>query len=275
MTNTRYIGPVDHIAQIDRLQAHAGFKVVMITTPDEHGQIKLMGPHHYEAPYSFSADSNCSFKKHSHGFESCTCGFYSYKHAKDALKHWQNECGAFANQAIVRVALSQKVVVCENGFRSTHQRVTRISMPPCWNCNINAGVFMVPHSAGFFVAGCSSCVGENPALLQDSYTFAEFSEKFSPSGYSRMEVNSFAREITQAETPDKTVKAALKLWGNKVSRFLEPDYTFKEIEPWIRQALKDKDLPTLKQILSITQSSIDALMAEGNNFREEQTTSND
>lgn len=252
MTNTRYIGPVNHIAQIDRLQARAGFKVLMIAVPDENGNIAISGPHHYNKPYTLSSDSLCHLTKRSdHDFTTCSCGFYSYSHASPVLTHWEKECGGFSNQALVRVALSQKVVVCEKGYRSSHQRVTSIVMPPCWKCSA-AGTMMVPHSAGYFVAGCESCLDETPSLREASYTFGEFAEKFSPEGYSGIKITSYAQGSD---------------WGKMVAMALEPDYAIKKVEPMILKAMEDKDLPTLKQILALTQSSIDVLMAEGNDFR--------
>lgn len=253
MTNTRYIGPVDHIAQIDRLQARTGFKVVMITIPDENGNIAISGPHHYDKPYTLSSDSVCHVSKtDTHDFEVCACGFYSYNHALGALHHWHSECGGFSNQALVRVALSQKVVVCEKGYRSSHQRVTSIVMPPCWNCSTSAGTMMVPHSAGYFVAGCETCLDDVPTLREVSYTFDEFSEKFSPSGYSRMKITSYDGNPVSVMNGND--------WKMNVLKTLEPDFHLKQVEPLVEKMVKEGDLSHLKILLSLVQSSIDGLM---------------
>lgn len=269
MTNTRFIGQINEISEVDRLQARHGFKVVMLKTPDKKGNVLLSGPHHYHHSYELSADSTC-VKGHN-SFEQCSCGFYSYNSASDALTHYWKECGGYMNQALVRVALSQKVVVCEKGYRSSHQRVVKVVMPGCWNCTYKPGTYMVPHTSGYFVTGCESCVASIPSLRDTVFTFDEFSEKFSPEGYTKFEVTSVAVHADPATYKNPTTdavdlirrKEAFDSRKMEVLYALEPEYNGEQAAIWLRKMIETKDIPALKRLIATAQTSVDELIAGG------------
>lgn len=252
MTNTRYIGTINKV-EVDRLQAHIGYKVVMITTPDKNGNIQLVGPHYHQQPYGFSADASCTMENsRKHSFLDCTCGFYSYTEIEPTIKHWRNECGGYSNQAIVKVALSQKVVVCENGYRSSHQRALHFLMPHCWNCP-NPGTHMVPHQKGYFVPGCDDCItqpvsvkknGPGKTVRDLSYSFDEFSEKFSPAGFGRIKVSSVS-DI-----------------GKQAVGILEPEREWKQVQRLIDAIAAKGDMVTLQAISGYSNKVLDELMEQ-------------
>jgi len=183
MTNTRYIGQVVSHQTTDRLSARIGYKVVGVWTGSEDGVMKVVPPHFSENSFDLSADSKCSGHK---DYASCSCGFYAYSTVESTISHWRNECGGFANLAIVQVALSGDVVVAENGYRASHQRIKRILMPHCWNCSA-AGVRFVYHESKFLVAGCEAC-----SANVNSISFADFATQHSPTGFNPVEVLSAA-----------------------------------------------------------------------------------
>lgn len=237
MTNKRFIGQVNSVEEVDRIQARVGYKVAMITVPDNEGKIQLSGPHFYTTSYNLSADSSCARpQRKNHDFMKCTCGFYSYTDIDKTVQHWHAECGGYANQAIMKVALSQKVIVCDNGYRASHQRVMHILMPHCWNCP-KAGSYMVPHDSGYFVTGCEDCAKiplgeESGRTVRDlSYSFDEFSRKFSPEGFSRMAISSASN------------------MGRQAAAILDPSFSLRRVKEIIDSMASNDDSSAVTEVI--------------------------
>jgi len=176
-------------------------------SPDEHGDVKLYGPHHSNIHYGFSDEALCKTKKPCTHFESCSCGFYGYNLVEDALEHWKNQCdGKFDTTAVlVQVAFSGKVTVCEKGYRSSHQRIKKILLSSCCLCS-NAGEMIAPHENGNMVPLCGTCFSQTPVKQPKSFfrkkevpsertsvkalTFDDFSRRYSPTGFKEMQIGS-------------------------------------------------------------------------------------
>lgn len=175
--------------------------------PDERGDVKLYGPHHSHHNYGFSDEAVCSNNKPCTNFEGCSCGFYGYNLIDDALEHWRKQCSGEANVAsvLVQVAFSGKVVVCEKGYRASHQRVKKILLNRCCLCE-NTAEMITPHENGDMVPLCTGCFNsakvkhtggffkkksnpvERPAI--PALTFSEFAERHSPTGFNPMQLAS-------------------------------------------------------------------------------------
>lgn len=204
MTNTHYIGQVNNSDKVDRISPRLGYKVVALHF-DKKGDLKVVPPHFIENEFDFSADSEC--RTNHKNFDNCSCGFYAYNNVPGVIDHWKNACGGYSNQVIVEVALSGDVVVAEKGYRASHQRIRRVVMPPCWNCEKNAGTTLLRHQQDFIVAGCDECVSSIKGL-EGIISFNEFSEKYSPEGFAPVKVSSvkdFQTEALLLLMPEKTV----------------------------------------------------------------------
>jgi len=191
LTNTRYIGNVTGGDEsIDRISARVGYKVAGLWAGDD-GKVKLVSPHYFTDKFELSDDSKCAngHKK----FGECSCGFYAYNDVTRAVRHWRSECGGYANFAVLQVGLSGSVVVAENGYRATHQRVKKILMPRCWSCD-QAGTQFVYHENKFLVAGC-----DKHAKGVRTLSFTDFAEQNSPEGFKPIEVLSAKSLSLEAE----------------------------------------------------------------------------
>lgn len=267
MTNTRFIGNMNEVKEFDRLQARRGYKAIMITNPDKQGNVKVAGPHYYTLPYGFSADSTCEKQsRQSHDFVQCDCGFYSYTDPNDAISHYFNECGGWDNQILVEVALSQKVVVCDKGFRSSHQRVTRMLMPGCWNCE-HPGSFMVPHASGYLVVGCQKCITEL-SLENIAITFDDFSAQHSPEGFNPIAIASKrlrgdrSKYVTNGKVNHAARTAELNLRRQSIIEYLNPSYSLEKANEWVKKMVESGDLKMLQQLQATVQSSIEEMQFE-------------
>lgn len=245
MTNTNYIGGVKSFSNNDKLTPYKGFKVVGLKVPKENEELEVVGPHYYAVPYTLSADSSCK-KKDKCDFSSCSCGFYSYANVESALKHWSNDCGGNANLPLVQVALSQKVVICENGYRASHQRIARILMPHCWNCP-NPGSYMVAHESGLFVTGCDACMDKYPTIKASSLLFKDFAAKYTPKGVSEIEIYSAAD------------------LGKEAMGFLNPEHRIEKAREAIAALVDAKDVFALQTLANEIKVATDGLVASAFN----------
>lgn len=188
MTNTRLIGGVEGFSPSSENRPYVGYKVVGIRNPTETDGVSLFGPHYSKKLYGISAGHSCPRHRWGRSFESCQCGFYAYTNVESAVKHWEKECRAASNLAIVEVVLSGDIVVCKNGYRATRQRITKVLFPNCWNCS-EPGKFLVPHKAGSLVAACENCVTKY-SLTQSSISFDVFEKKASLPKFKRISISS-------------------------------------------------------------------------------------
>ena len=169
-----------------RITPYMGFKIA--TLVNSKGALMFRGPHRLHLPYLPADASKCRFENmRNHTFENHSCGFYAYDDITQAASHWEHHSGRSLDCAILEVALSGEVEVCEEGYRATKQRVTRVIMPPCWLCADKAGVGMLPHSARSFVTGCADCVARVKAqnLL---ISFEDFAEQHKMEGFAPFKV---------------------------------------------------------------------------------------
>lgn len=245
MTNTNYIGGVKSFSNNDKLTPYKGYKVVGLKVPKGDEKLEIVGPHYYAVPYGVSADSTCK-KGAKCDFSTCSCGFYSYADVNSALRHWAKECGGNANLPMIQVALSQKVVICENGYRASHQRIARILMPHCWNCS-NAGTYMVAHESGLFVTGCDSCMDKFPKIKESSLQFKDFAEKYSPEGSAVMEIYSAAD------------------LGKEAQKLLNPEHLFDKAMEAIKDLVDAKDIFALQTLAGEIKNSTDSLVSSAFN----------
>ncbi len=179
MTNSLFIG--EPLGPIFPSEAPIfGYKVV--TMRWNSGDPVIVPPHYYMNEKKLSAESHCR-KKHptNDSFQKCSCGFYSYHTAGEATRHLRN-FGYGSNCFVVQVALSGTVIEAENGMKSTRQRVRQLIVPPCWNCNKLASVF-VEHEEGYLVSACDEC---SAALKRIS--FDEFQKKTQQEGFNPISV---------------------------------------------------------------------------------------
>jgi hypothetical protein len=190
MTNTHYIGSEKQQVETDKLSAYHGYKVVALGSLGE-GKADIVSPHFSQRKHAFADSSTCeagpSLKK-VHDFANCQCGFYSYSVPSEVINHWKDACGGYSNHALVEIAASGKVAVCENGFRSSHQRITKILFHNCWNCG-KKGEQIIQHSTGYYVAGCVDCLTKLD-VLDASLSFDEFAKINSVEGYAPLVVGS-------------------------------------------------------------------------------------
>lgn len=207
MTNTSFIGEVNRFSNNDKITPFVSYKVVSMLAPDERGDVKLYGPHHPKHRYGFSDAAVCKRKKPCTKFEKCVCGFYGYNEIEDAITHWLVQCDGIVNSSavIVQVAFSGQVVVCEKGYRASHQRVQKVILSGCCLCDKNA-TLLAPHKNGDLVPLCDDCSVNEPvqsakSLFGESQkqtqrpvipviTFDDFVERQSPSGFSTMKIGS-------------------------------------------------------------------------------------
>lgn len=194
MTNTRLIGGVEKFSPSSENRPYVGYKVVGIRNPSATGEIAIFGPHYSKKAYGVSAEHSCPKHRWRKSFESCQCGFYAYTSIEAAIKHWNRECLRSSNLAIVEVVLSGDIVVCQNGYRATRQRITKILFSNCWNCS-EPGVSLVPHKAGSLVAACQGCVSKF-ALQESAVGLDVFAQKASLPKFKRLTVSS-AESIKQ------------------------------------------------------------------------------
>lgn len=215
MTNTSFIGEVNRFSNNDKITPFVSYKVVSMLAPDEHGDVKLYGPHHPKHRYGFSDAAVCKRNKPCTKFEKCSCGFYGYSDINDAITHWLIQCDGIDNSpaAIVQVAFSGQVVVCEKGYRASHQRIQKVLLSGCCLCSKKADM-LAPHNNGDIVPLCNNCAAnepvqpakrlfgkgkisnERPAI--PAITFDDFVERQSPSGFSKMKIGS-ASYISEME----------------------------------------------------------------------------
>lgn len=179
MTNTHFIGKPEPHA-VDRLTARKGYKVVALRYNANTNTVETVSPHYPDVSFPLSADSVCAFNHKD--FIECPCGFYAYKTIDKAGIHWEQECRSFINFFVVEVALSGKVLVAENGYKASHQRITQVFLNNCWNCSGNSSGFAL-HDNGFLIPSCSKCSPENLSKEQ-------FSILFSPHGFAPVKVES-------------------------------------------------------------------------------------
>lgn len=190
MTNTHYIGSEKEQVEKDKLSAYNGYKVVALGSLGD-GKANIVSPHFSERKHGFADTSSCNLlggRKSSHNFATCHCGFYSYSTPSNVVSHWKDACGGYSNHVLVQIAVSGKVAVCENGYRSTQQRITKIIFPHCWNCSAK-GERIIQHASGYFVAGCMVCL-EKQDVLDSSLSFEDFSRINSLEGYAPLKVTS-------------------------------------------------------------------------------------
>jgi hypothetical protein len=208
MTNTSFIGGVNRYSNSDKITPFVSYKVVSMLNPDEHGDVKIFGPHHSFHHYGFSDEALCSTKKPCTHFEDCSCGFYGYSLVEDAISHWEKQCEGKYDTAValVQVAFSGKVTVCEKGYRASHQRIRKILFSSCCFCS-RPGEMIAPHENGSLVPICDGCLGKisgkapkarfgkrknSPANSLKTWSFDEFSARHSPSGFRGIEIGSIS-----------------------------------------------------------------------------------
>lgn len=197
---------------------------------------KLCPPHYSDHILKLADVSSClKGKKGNHDFASCTCGFYSYDSVEDALDHWKSVCGGFSNHVVVEIAVSGKVVVCEKGFRSTHQRITKIMFPRCWNC-VNRGEKIAEHSKGYFIAGCVDCLTKVNAL-DSAYDFATFAELNRVEGFEPLKVGSFKDTV---EDPYEF--------------FTGMNHTVLKVSELLKKLAEEGNLVAIDEVLSMSQN---------------------
>lgn len=205
MTNTNFIGKT-HTPTIDRLSARQGYKVVAFLYDEQNQSIRTVSPHYPEKSFPLSADSACRYGHTD--FVECGCGFYAYKTAEQALQHWVKECHSIFNFYIIEVALSGQVIVADNGYKASHQRVTKIFMSKCWNCE-KVGEGFALHDEGFLVTACFSCA-------RNVVNSGQFSQLFSPEGYRPIQIFSSpdfndVESLLQPEQATEKIKTAISL----------------------------------------------------------------
>lgn len=198
MTNTSMIGSINAAEPIDRLGAYYGYKAINLKVRDENGDYLFVSPHFRNHIYSTSASLGCHGKqdKPCENFERHTCGFYCYNTIEMAEHHWSFNASGYAHTALVKVALSGQVVVAEKGFRASHQRITDILLPKCWNNCESAGDSLVPHENGFLVSACKDCLDKIGFTAGLSH--AEYSKLVSLDGYTPVNVLSSNKILDDA-----------------------------------------------------------------------------
>lgn len=190
MTNTHYIGSEKNRLETDKLTAYKGYKVVALGSLGD-GKASIVSPHYSDRVQAFADTAVCGRgrdKYSSHDFGQCECGFYSYDTPEAVISHWKNACGGFSNHVLAEIAVSGKVVVCEHGYRSSQQRITKLLFPNCWNCN-KPGTAIIEHESGYYVAGCTNCLDRYQAT-DAGISFQKFSEINSLDGFAPLEVSS-------------------------------------------------------------------------------------
>ena len=240
MTNTRLIGGVQGFSSSDENRPYTGYKVVGLRNPAASGEVEFFGPHYSKKLYGVSASHYCPKHRWRKSFASCSCGFYAYASVEAAVKHWRTECRRSSNLAVVEVVLSGDVVVCQNGYRSTRQRITKILFPNCWNCS-EPGTRLVPHKAGSLVAACGECVARY-SLGGNAMDFAAFADKASLPKFRKL-VASSAADIA---------KEAPEFFG----------LNQKKNEEYLAQILASKDVFMLSKIADQINSGIETIISE-------------
>lgn len=159
-----------------------GYKIA--TLVHKRGGVMFRGPHRRRLPYKQLDKSRCLYSfMPKHDFESCSCGFYGYTTIARAAQHWAEYSEGSASCAIIEVAFSGEVEVCEEGYRASLQRVTRIILPPCYICHTNAGSKMVQDTHTTFASVCESCLEQKTHHKSSASRFEDFVVANSTQGY--------------------------------------------------------------------------------------------
>ena len=206
-TNTRYIGhDTAWVTPQERLGGHVGYKVVSLVP--RNGRIRVQPPHHPERMFELSDESRCDMGMRRHNFAECSCGFYAYNGLDAGIAHWREVCTGAANDMLVEVVLSGSVIVAEHGYRATHQRLTRVFLPPCFSCGTR-GEVLAYHASGYLVPACRNCTAGYRVL-----EFTDFTQQHSPTGFAPIQllpIVDFNVEIDQLRNGQQQVQSGRAL----------------------------------------------------------------
>lgn len=118
------IGPLEEVQQIDTI---VGYKTVHVTR-DDAGVYLISGmrdSYGIEATATCQAFSTMFDKKHKAPKLDCQCGFYAVK----------EKAGNYQYHVEAEVELYGTVIEHERGYRAEKQRILRLQMPCCFECN--------------------------------------------------------------------------------------------------------------------------------------------
>lgn len=243
MTNTSMIGKINDSEQnVDRLGAYYGFKAVDLKVKNAEGDFLFTSPHYSSHLYSTAASLFCKGKPgvECQNFTKHTCGFYSYNNVDKAIRHLQHHTHQYAHTALVKVAHFGTVVVAENGFRSSHQRITDILLPKCWNDCPSAGEFLVPHENGNLVSACGECLDK--IGYTGGLSHAEYSAAISLEGYAPVKVSS--TNIMRVDAP----------------KILQPELAYEAALKAMDSMVEDNQLMYLQKLSAEINSRMDTLV---------------
>lgn len=188
MTNTSFIGQESSIKVHDELTPYMGYKVIGILNPEGDTPLKMFGPHYNSKDHYYENMTPSFCTKSCKNFEKCSCGFYAYESYKKTFSHWVHESNAIRSFYIAKVAFSGTTVICENGARASIQRVVKLYIPCCWNCDNTAQTF-IKHSGGSLSPACQPCVDGLGDIDADALvSFDALSKCFSVTGFNPVEI---------------------------------------------------------------------------------------
>lgn len=187
MTNTIFIGAEASVAVHDQLTPYMGYKVIGILNPVGEEPLKIFGPHYNTKEYMYEnmAPSYCQHT--CQDFEKCSCGFYAYESSKETFSHWVHQANSIRSFLIAKVAFSGTTVICENGARGSIQRIVKLYVPCCWNCDNTAELF-VKHSGGSLSPACADCLDKFKVDDSITLSFSELSDKLTVDGFNPVKI---------------------------------------------------------------------------------------
>lgn len=187
MTNTIFIGAESSVAIHDQLTPYLGYKVIGILNPVGEEPLKIFGPHYHSKEYMYENMTPSYCKKSCEDFEKCSCGFYAYESSKETFSHWAHQANSIRSFLIAKVAFSGTTVICENGARGSIQRIIKLYVPCCWNCNNTAELF-VKHSGGSLSPACQSCLDKLNVDNSIVVSFQDLSDRLTVDGFNPVKI---------------------------------------------------------------------------------------
>lgn len=230
MTNTNFIGNESSINVHDSLTPYMGYKVVGIVNPETDKPVKMFGPHYTDTRFHYEnmTDAHCD-KRCGEGFAKCSCGFYAYEGYSKTYSHWVHEAHRVRSFFIAQIAFSGTTVICEDGARGKVQRIVKLFIPCCWNCEDGVAATFIRHEGGTLAPACQKCVDklggkDNEALM----SFDELSKLLTVDGFK----------------PVKIIPAPM----GGLQKAMESEERLSDVMATINRLIQDGDVAMLSQI---------------------------
>lgn len=164
-----------------KIGAFTGYKALCLTKPNRKKEVFLVSPHQ-NVRMIHGVQSECNNLKHAKNLEDCTCGYHAYKIFSRGLMHLR-EFGYSPYIFLARVKCSGEVVVYDEGYRSTHQRIEALQITTCGfqkNNEAHHDVIKFIAQKGIrhklLTGVCNECLNKIKNQRKNKYVFYDFKE---------------------------------------------------------------------------------------------------